>query len=296
MSTRVHIINVGQGNMILIETANGDALLCDCNVTSQNAPRVLTYLRQVLRGRRIYAFINTHRDADHLRGVNRVHRAVGIDRVWDSGIASGNIFSPEYSEYMRMRRAVSNQTLEALTYFDFGMTRIRVLSAALGDLPADCNAKSIVLKIEHGCIHNSILLTGDSDTRTWRTILERYRANSLAAEILLASHHGSWSFFDFGQEGYHYAAHIRAISPAMTIVSVGPNVHDHPDRTAMMQYEYYSRGSVEDHRVWRTDRDGTMRLELSDREPWVLRRWQDAHLINSPQLLPLRAVPFLRSA
>lgn len=287
MNTRVHVINVGQGNMVLIEAADGRVILCDCNVTNQNARRVLAYLMDVLRGRTIYAFINTHRDADHMRGVNRIHRAVGIERIWDSGLAGGNIFSAEYAEYMRMRRTVSSQTLGALTYTDFGATRVCVLSAKSGGSVRDCNAQSIVLKIEHGYPQNSVMLTGDSDVGTWRIILNCLRADFLSTEILLASHHGSWSFFDSALKGFHYAAHIRAINPAMTVVSVGPNVHDHPDLTAMMLYERYSRGSAEGHRVWRTDRDGTMLLELQDYGPWVLSRWQDAQFNNDlPWALP----------
>ena len=280
MGTEVHVIDVNQGNMVLVDTATGEVLLCDCNVSYQNEDRVLAYLKQVLGRRRIYAFISTHRDADHMRGINRVHRAVGIDRVWDSGLPGGTVGSPDYDEYMRMRRAVPTGLIRPLTYVDFGATRIRFLSAASGYVPDDCNAQSVVLKVEHGVPRNSILLTGDSDVSTWKAICASHlhMMSLLASEILLASHHGSWTFFDCGEDGYHYPGHVRAINPAMTVVSVGRNGHGHPDPTAIAQYEAYSRGSFEGHKLWRTDRDGTMRLDLTDSGYWILRRWEGAHL------------------
>ncbi len=290
MNTRVHIVNVGQGNMVLIETASGEVLLCDCNVTVENESRVLAYVKGVMAGRCVYAFINTHRDADHMRGINRVHRVLGVARVWDSGLSGGDIFSPEYTEYMRMRREVPHSVLGARTYYDFGVTRIRILNAACDDLPDDCNAQSLVLKVQHGRSQNSIILTGDSDVATWRKIRERYTDADLSSEILLGSHHGAFSFFDGSRPDWYHSAHIKAINPAMTLLSVGRNPYGHPDPKALRYYELHSRGSVDGHRVWRTDSDGTMRLDLSD-ATWSLYRG-----VTVPVPLPRPSASALRPA
>jgi beta-lactamase superfamily II metal-dependent hydrolase len=273
VKTTVHIIDVGQGNMVLIEAANGAVLLYDCNVTDANEARVLGYLRYVLGRRRIRYFINSHRDADHMRGINKVHRAVGIDRIFDNGRPGGDIFTPEYEEYMRTRRQCRPGVLSENEYEDFGSTRVRILSVGSDDLPDDPNAQSVVLKVQHLTSQNSIVLTGDSDVATWRRIRQRHSDLELSSEILLASHHGSSSFFDVERDGYYYAAHIRAISPAMTLVSVGPNVHGHPDADAITYYQQHSRGSAAGEQVWRTETHGTMRLEFSA-GPWRLWPWQ----------------------
>ena len=44
MSTSLHFVDVGQGNMTLILLPNGQVLLYDCNVTNDNADSVLGYL------------------------------------------------------------------------------------------------------------------------------------------------------------------------------------------------------------------------------------------------------------
>ena len=39
MATTVHFINVGQGNMVLVECANGASFVADCNITDEAAER-----------------------------------------------------------------------------------------------------------------------------------------------------------------------------------------------------------------------------------------------------------------
>jgi beta-lactamase superfamily II metal-dependent hydrolase len=275
MATEVHFIDCGQGNMVLIDAADEKVFLVDCNVTEVNAGRVVAYLRRVLQGRRIFAFICTHRDADHMRGINRVHRAVGIDQVWDCGLPGSSPSGPECEEYMRMRRAVPNAVLRGGRWGDYGATRLHILSAADDGLPDDCNAQSIVMKVEQiGNRRGSVILTGDSDVATWRRILERYRyLDTLVSEILMGSHHGSWTFFEVADQSRYFLGHVNAINPAMTVLSVGPNVHGHPDQKAVQVYERHSRGSRECYKVWRTDRDGTMRLDLHEVDGWTLHRY-----------------------
>lgn len=72
MNTVIHFIDVGQGNMVLIESSDGGFYLCDCNITNNNEDEVLDCLGDVFGwGENISAFICTHRDADHMRGIKK---------------------------------------------------------------------------------------------------------------------------------------------------------------------------------------------------------------------------------
>ena len=126
MSTVVHIIDVGQGNMILLLLEDGTVVLYDCNVTDANASKVLEYLRKVLPKPSIDIFVNSHRDADHMRGVQRVHTVFPLKKVWDSGVTGGTPDSPEYRQYMQFRRNVGFREVEAMKRWDFGSTRLRI--------------------------------------------------------------------------------------------------------------------------------------------------------------------------
>ena len=86
METIIHFIDVGQGNMVLIETTNGQYYICDCNVTNENENEVLNYVASVIGvGTPISAFICTHRDADHMRGIKKIHHYFPIESIWDTG-------------------------------------------------------------------------------------------------------------------------------------------------------------------------------------------------------------------
>lgn len=117
------------------------------------------------------------------------------------------------------------------------------------------------------------MLTGDSDAETWRYAIQKdYNRQNLSCDILLAGHHGSITFFDNPRdEKSYYEAHVKAMNPAMTIVSVGKNPHGHPDAKAIELYEKHSRGSDKGNKLYRTDKKGNMLVELKDGGRWNLK-------------------------
>lgn len=277
MPTVVHFIDVGQGNMVLIEAASGRCFVFDCNITNDNEERVLDYVAdQIGDGKHLHAFICSHRDADHMRGVKKLHARFPIGKIWDSGYPGTTTDSSEYVAYMDLRRNLGNRVIDKCTYNDFGRTRLRFLSAKDDRLASNANAQGIVIKVEQrndamDRIEGSAMLPGDSDAETWRSgILADYNKPDISSNILLAAHHGSNSFFDDPNLTYYYKDHLAAIKPAMTIVSVGPNSHGHPKDTAMKYYREYSTGSDAGNKVYRTDTKGTMKLTLKGGGGWNL--------------------------
>lgn len=278
MSTRVHYIDVGQGNMVLIQTSSGAAFVFDCNITDDNEDRVLDYVaKQIGEGSSLKAFICSHRDADHMRGVKKLHSRFPVGRVWDSGYPGTTTDSSEYRAYMDLRRQVGSIVVKKRTYDDFGRTRLRYFSAADDRLPKDANAQGIVIKVEQrnsgmNQIEASTVLPGDSDAQTWRNgIMVDYSKADVSCDILMAAHHGSISFFDDpSDDKNYYTAHLTAIKPDMTVISVGPNSHGHPNEKAVSFYRKHSSGSNRGNKVFRTDEQGTMKLELKAGGGWSL--------------------------
>lgn len=278
MDTVAHFIDVGQGNMSLVECSNGDRFIVDCNITSENESAILSYVAgQIGWGAELKAFICTHRDADHMRGVQQLHKYFPIQEIWDSGYPGTSTDTPEYNEYMQLRRTVGFVVKEKLKRQDFGRTRFRYLSAQDDRLAKNANAQGIVLKIEHrnqnlSLLEGSTILTGDSDAEIWRYgILKDYSKSDISCDILLGGHHGSITFFDDpADDKNYYVDHIKAMSPDMTIISVGKNSHGHPDNKALELYEKYSSGSKQGNKVYRTDKSGNMKLILKDGGGWNL--------------------------
>jgi beta-lactamase superfamily II metal-dependent hydrolase len=270
MSTTIHFIDVGQGNMTLIKAHSGKIILYDCNLTEQNEGSVLRYLTSVLgRNSTIDIFINSHRDADHMRGIKKVHQRHPIQLIWDTGVTGTSPNSNEYRDYMDLRRIVGFFEPKHNTYFDFDYTRLRILNAKNDNLQNDPNAQSIVIKV---CEMNntkdkelySVILSGDSDAATWKDICSRYKAEDLKCNILLASHHGSLSYFDDPADTYYYLDHLKAKCPNATIISTGPNQHGHPEKKAVEFYERHTTGCSNGVKIFRTDNHRTIRVEIDN--------------------------------
>ena len=167
MATTVHLIDVEQGNMVLIQCSDGTNFMVDCNVTESNKNRILRYVENQIGQRGLLrAFISTHRDADHMRGVRALHQKFPIQEIWDSDHPGTSTDSDEYRTYMQLRRDVGSKIIEKKTYHDYGWTRLRYLSAKdsrslAGKLLAGFSAiPSRRIPILYGMIVYDIRLTG----------------------------------------------------------------------------------------------------------------------------------------
>ena len=282
MATIVHFINVGQGNMSLIQTSTGENYIFDCNITDKNEDDVFGYVAdQIGWQTKLDAFICSHRDADHIRGVTNLHDNFPIQKIWDSGYPGTSTNTVEYIRYMQLRYQIGAKLIEKRTRNTIGRTRFRYLSAKDSRLSKNANAQGIVLKVEHLSPNNSaqmsaVMLTGDSDAETWRNGIQKdYADSDLLCDILVAGHHGSITFFDDpGDEKYYYLSHIKAMEPSMTIVSVGKNPHGHPDPEAMKLYKKYCKGSNKGNKLYRTDHMGHVKVELKDGGGWSIHTYR----------------------
>jgi beta-lactamase superfamily II metal-dependent hydrolase len=268
----IHILDIGLGNMAILLNPDGTRTVIDCNLTEENMKDVLVYVESVLgRGKVIDVFINTHRDADHMRGITDLHGQHTIKEIWDPDVPGTTTDSPEYAAYMRLRRSVKCVTIEPLKYYPMGNAKYRCMNGRWDDY-SDTNQQSIVLKIEYKTPSCSVLFAGDTDYRPWKEkILQNYSEDDLSSALLIASHHGSITFFDdpFNTQNY-YLDHIKKIKPAMTLISVGPNQHGLPDKKAIELYEKYSSGSDKGNKVYTTKEKKNMKIVLKDDGGWSL--------------------------
>ena len=277
MCTTLHFMDVGQGNMTLIQLDDGSIFLYDCNITEENEEPVLDYLEeQIGLGKKIDVFICSHRDSDHMRGIKKVHANFPIQFIWDSGVSGTTTSGDEYRDYMDLRRIVGFREVKRGKRWDYGNTRLRIMNSKNDDLSNNPNAQSIVIKVIHRDSssdknYDSVMLPGDTDAATWKTIQEVYSDKDLSCSLLLASHHGSLTYFDDpSDEDYYYTDHIIAKSPEITIISVGENGYGHPDDKALKYYEKYSTRLRNGRKIVRTDQDGNIRVVLKDGGGWSL--------------------------
>lgn len=202
--------------------------------------------------------MNSHRDADHMRGVELVHRNHPNVTVWDFGVAGTTTNTPEHSTYRRIKNSVDSKEIARQVKWLFGSVVIRFLNS-LNDSLSDENDKSIILKLEYD--DESVLLASDASYLPWKTTMLPVYGDALRSSILLEPHHGSLTFLDDPSDisNYH-VADMKAIDSAMTIVSFGPNPSKLPATKAFELYKKSSRGSKQGYRVFVTEDRGTIRL------------------------------------
>jgi len=265
----IHFLDVGCGNMTLWSFPDGTTWVCDCNITEDNEDAVMRYLAKAMSGRRtIQAFICSHRDADHMRGIKKLHKAYPLGGIWDNGVEGTTTDSPEYREYMDLRRQLKHGEIAAGSSNTVGEVLVSWLHSK-DDNYSDANDQSIVAKIDFK--GSSVLFAGDTSYAPWKDKLVRRHGASLKSNILLAAHHGSITFFDDPSDTQnYYIAHMQKIAPAMTLISVGPNVHGLPDQKTVELYAKHSSGSDQSNKVFTTEEKGNMKLVLKGGGAWAL--------------------------
>ncbi len=232
----VDVLDVGQGLAAVVRTRQ-HTLLYDTgplySAESDAGQRVIVPYLRALGVNRLDALMLTHRDADHSGGLASVRAAMPVGSMLSS--------LPE----LRAEECVAGQNWE------WDGVRFSVLHPVAADYRAGgkANHLSCVLKIEAG--GRSMLFTSDIEARDEAALLARDRP-ALAADIALVPHHGSRtsSTPDF----------LDAVGAREAIIPVGyRNRFGHP------KDDVVARHADTSHKIWRTDRDGAVRVKLGEK-------------------------------
>ncbi|WP_341300374.1 MBL fold metallo-hydrolase [Lysinibacillus sp. FSL H8-0500] len=232
---RVHFIDVGQGDSILIESPNGKTMLVDGGVKGAGQ-EIVAYLKG-LGVNKLDIVVATHPDADHIGGLIPVLNTVPIEQFYDSGKVHT---SQTFEEMLTLvdEKNIPYHVPKTGDMLDFDKDLlVKVLNA--DEYAADNNDASIVLKITYGNV--SFLLTGDAGVALEKEMLQY----DIRATVLKAGHHGSntSSSMDF----------IQAVKPKVTILSYGQdNKYGHPHAEVM------ERLQAVDSKVYATAEAGTI--------------------------------------
>jgi competence protein ComEC len=229
---RVTILDVGQGDAIVVETPDGRALLIDAGPggplrldTGERVVAPFLWNRGILA---LAVALTTHEDQDHAGGMPAVRRRFAIAEEWTAAGPGG-------------LRWVG------------GVPVLRIAPAV--EPPAQRrNDQTLVLRLEHGLA--SFLLAADMTAAAERALLAT--THPLQATVLKVAHHGS--------RHASTATFLAAVRPAFAVISVGPrNSYGHPAPETLARLQAIGA------RVYRTDRDGAVVFETDGRSLTVTR-------------------------
>ncbi len=260
---RVIMLDVGQGEAVVIISPRGRAILFDAGSGDGRADvgqGVVVPALKELGIERLEAVFLTGTDAAHSNALPAVLREVPVGMLVD-GAQTGaierpptelDLLAPDPSEvdYLALRRVATNMKVPVIVpragqSFDFDGVAVRVLAPSR-PLLGSANDNSLVTRISWGA--SSILLVGDLEKAGEERLLRR--GGDLRSTVLAVGGHGgnASSSADF----------LRAVSPRIALISVGRYNRDKtPTRGALERLD--KAGAA----VFRTDLDGALSVECS---------------------------------
>lgn len=232
----IHVVDVGQGDGVLIALPDGRHVVYDAG---NDDGMMLRYLRTVGVTDLALA-IASHPHADHIGGLPDVLDAFAPPFVLDSGLAHTTLTYERYLDALeRSGAALIAPTARTL---GLGDVRLHVLPPP-GEPDWGHNDNSVGVVIEYGAFRAS--LTGDAERRQFAWWIETVPEQLRDVQVHKASHHGS-AFGDTDEA-------LALLRPELVIVSVGDgNRYGHPDPGTLAMYGRHGAS------VLRTDRHGTI--------------------------------------
>lgn len=249
---RLAILDVGQGDAILVQGDHGARLLVD---TGPDPDRLLTLLDERLPpwDRRLDLVLLTHPHEDHVAGAALLLERYRVAALAEPGMHGDG---PGYRAYARSLAASggSSRTLGRGDRLHLDEAEILVRWPPRGSVPLEppddgkaMNNSSIVLDLRFG--ERRILLTGDAEEEIDGQLLTAGLEPPGAApiDVLKVAHHGSRTATTAGL--------LAALHPRIAVISVGRrNDYGHPNPALL------GRLAAVGARVLRTDLDGTVTL------------------------------------
>ena len=236
----VHIIDVGQGDSILVRT-DDRVLLIDAG-TNSSEDELRAYL-DACWIEDIDCFVCTHPHEDHIGGADMILGEYNVERLIMPESESTTVTFTKLLDALEESDAVYTEPVvgDVYTIGGFAFT-ILAPDESVAD---DSNNSSMVLRLDYGS--TSFMFTGDAEAESEACILAEFSPSELDCDFLKLGHHGSTTSTS--------EAFLDAVSPEYAAISCGEgNSYGHPHRETLDKLA--SRGITGD-KLLRTDLDGT---------------------------------------
>ncbi len=237
-TVRLSFLDIGQGDATLLQSG-GHAALIDSGPPGGG---IVERLREEGVGR-LDLLVATHAQADHLGAADEVLEAMPVTALLDG---RDGVDEPEGAamEASAGRKNVPLVTAAAGDSIKLGSLKLEILSPPADSRPApgaDPNRRAIVILASAPRLR--LLLTADAESDVLAPL------DLPPIDLLKVSHHGS------ADEGL--APLLARIEPRIAVIEVGAhNSYGHP---AAATLEALSEAGVA---IWRTDKDGTVRIDV----------------------------------
>ncbi len=243
----VQVIDVDQGDSILIKTPSGKVMLIDCG--EAEAYSAVSGALDLHGIRRIDILMATHPHSDHIGAMSRVCRNYDIGALYMPDVTSPSYAFEKLIDTVNRKKITICEAREGVIIPLDGEVSCELFTPVAGKEYDEVNDYSPIMKLTYK--NTSFLLTGDAQEEAESDALALHK-DSLDSDVLKVGHHGS---SDSSSKDF-----LRAVSPVYAAISCGTdNDYGHPHASAL---DRLGRAGAE---VLRTDTDGSV-FFLSDGE------------------------------
>lgn len=289
---RLHVIDVHQGDCILLQLPDGKNMLIDGADKSKTLTEdIINYLLSDTVGLKnedgkviLDYVVLTHTDADHCGSLNDVinHDSIDVLNVYRPMVMSKYANDPlkQYAlnnnyNYSTITTTVYSEFVQSITeeencniFYNIGDIQLSgngynmyffnptyEMYQDMSDAADRNNVSPIILLDVYG---KSILLTGDADTEQEQNFLAQLNTNNYGVDVTLAD-------VDVLKVGHHGGKEsttqnfLNVVKPEYALISVGEsNKYGHPKAEVLSRLN-----NIGCDQVYRTDKNGTIVLTIS---------------------------------
>lgn len=231
-TTKVHYIDVGQGDAVLIES-NKKYMLID---TGENKKTVSNYLKKQ-KVKKLDYLILTHPDSDHIGGAATVIKNYSIGKVI---MPSKEHTSKTYENVLLAIKNKGLKITKSKVGAEYALGKASFTIIAPNKVYKDNNNSSIGLKLVNG--NTSFLFIGDAEKTAINDILTN--KIDINVDVLMVGHHGA--------DTSTTEDLLDKVKPSNAIISVGKNNYGHPTDDVLKLL------AAHDTNIYRTDENGTI--------------------------------------
>lgn len=257
MNTKISILDVGQGDCILVQCKSGENILIDGGSSSVNEVgkyRIVPCLKS-LGISKVDRVIMTHPDNDHINGLDTILASnISVDEINVASVCAksekiAEMFDNKNSKDKEGRiykiESTKVKYLNEGDSFACGDTKFQILNPR-GDTELTDNEASIVILITEGKVKS--LLTGDVEGRGEEYLFSKIEG--VKVDFLKVAHHGS--------KNSSSSQLLKSIKPLIAVISAGKNNrYGHPHK------ETIERLKAVNSKVYNTAEKGYIELKLN---------------------------------
>lgn len=238
---KVHFIDVGQGDAVLVQVNNIN-LLIDAG-PKENKKDILQYLNSLKISTLDYV-IATHPHEDHIGNMFSIINQYNINKFYAPKVTHTSKSFEKMIEALISKNKQINVLDTNTKSINLGdNTDFYIFSPLPIDYGQNLNLYSAVFKIKYK--NTSFLFTGDSENLNENEILSKNLP--INADVLKVAHHGSSTSTSI--------SFLNAVNPKIAVISVGKdNKFNHPTKEVLSNLDNQVKY------IYRTDKNGNIVL------------------------------------